>query len=526
MKKGASLIPFRHRGAVYHNLSLPLLFEQVLRRGEGLLAKDGQLVVNTGKYTGRSPHDKFLVRDDETRDQVWWGKHNPPIDPEIFHALEKKVAAHLGKRDLYIQDCYAGADPEYRMPLRIISEVAWHSLFAHNMFIPEQDPSKLRDFRPEFMVYDAANYRAEPATDGTRSEAFILIDFCRRLVLIGGTGYAGETKKSIFTVMNYLLPDRGVLPMHCSANIGESGDVALFFGLSGTGKTTCSSDPLRRMIGDDEHGWSKRGVFNFEGGCYAKVINLSPWDEPVIYGCIHRFGALLENVVIDPETRNIDLNDDSRTANTRASYPISFIPNAELSGRVGHPNNIFMLACDASGILPPIAKITPAQAMYHFLSGYTAKVAGTERGVVEPQVTFSTCFGAPFMSRHPTVYAKILGEKIRLSNAQCWLVNTGWTGGPYGVGQRISITYTRALVTAALTGKFEGISMRSHPIFKVRVPTECPGVPPEILWPRDTWANKRAYDEKARHLAGLFTDNFRSFTEFADEGVRRAGPRA
>ncbi len=523
-KTDLPLLPFIHHGQVFRNLPTPILYEHALRRGEGLVGRDGQLVVNTGKYTGRSPNDKFLVRDDQTAKTVWWGKHNPPIEPGVFDRLEHRVTAHLQNRDLYVQDCYVGADPDYRLPLRVVSEVAWHSIFARNMFLPENSAAKLRRFKPDFMVLDAMNYQAVPAEDGTRSEAFVVINFAKRLVLIGGTAYAGETKKSIFTVMNYLLPERGVLPMHCSANIGARGDVALFFGLSGTGKTTLSSDPNRKMIGDDEHGWSDRGVFNFEGGCYAKVINLSAKDEPVIWDCIHRFGALLENVTIDLASREIDLNDDSRTANTRASYPLELIDNVELKGRGGHPRNVIMLTCDAFGILPPIAKLTPDQAMYHFLSGYTAKVAGTERGVVEPQVTFSTCFGAPFMSRQPTVYADLLGKKIAKHNAQCWLVNTGWTGGPYGVGHRLSIAHTRALVAAALTGKLDDVEFRPDPVFHVLVPTTCPDVPPEVLWPSNTWVDKRAYQKQAKELARLFNQNFEAFKKMGHKALAKVAP--
>jgi len=526
VKKGKGIaLPFHHRARVFRNLPTPVLYEHVVRRGEGLIAHLGPLVVNTGKYTGRSPNDKFLVRDKITRDHIWWGKNNPPLGPAGYDGLERRVTGHLQNRDLYIQDCYVGADPEYRLPLRVISEVAWHSIFARNMFIPEHNPKKLREFEPAFTVIDAMNFEAVPEIDHTTSEAFVVINFTKKRVLIGGTAYAGETKKSVFTVMNYLLPARGVLPMHCSANIGAQGDVALFFGLSGTGKTTLSSDPNRRMIGDDEHGWTDRGVFNFEGGCYAKVIDLSPQDEPVIYDCVHRYGTILENVIIDPATRHFDLNDNSRTVNTRASYPISFIDNSEPSGRGGHPANVIMLTCDAFGILPPIAKLTPEQAMYHFLSGYTAKVAGTERGVVEPQVTFSTCFGAPFMSRHPMVYAELLGERLRKNKVQCWLINTGWSEGPFGVGHRIRIAHTRAMVSAALTGKLDGVEMRADPLFRVLVPTSCPDVPPEILWQRDTWSNHRAYGEQAKKLASLFTENFKTFKDCAGKEVLKAAPK-
>jgi phosphoenolpyruvate carboxykinase (ATP) len=524
VRKKDALLPFLHWGRVFHNLPAPILIEHATQRLEGVLARDGALVVATGKYTGRSPNDKFLVRDEVTCDHVWWGKHNPPMEPAVFDGLERRVAAHLQHRDLYVQDCYVGTDSAYRLPLRIISEVAWHSAFARNMFLPEDNPKKLRNFKPAFTLIDAMTFHADPALDGTRSEAFVALNFTKKLVLIGGTAYAGETKKAIFTVMNYLLPERGVLPMHCSANIGARGGSALFFGLSGTGKTTVSSDPHRRMIGDDEHGWTERGVFNFEGGCYAKVISLSAQDEPVIWNSIHRFGTILENVTIDPESRLIDLNDDSRTANTRGSYPISFIADAELSGRGGHPRNVIMLTCDAFGILPPVAKLTPQQAIYHFLSGYTAKVAGTERGIVKPQVTFSTCFGAPFMSRRPTVYADLLRERIHRHKVQCWLVNTGWTGGPYGVGRRMSIAHTRAMVSAALTGKLDRVELRADPIFKVLVPTSCPDVPAELLSPRSTWKDKRAYQAKAKRLAQLFTENFDIFQKMGCDDLCEAAP--
>ena len=424
-----------------------------------------------------------------------------------------------------MQDCYAGADPRYRLAVRIITEQAWHSLFARHMFIPETDPSKLAEHAPQFTVIDIPSFKADPARHGTRSDVFIFVNFGRKLVLIGGTSYAGEIKKSIFTVLNYTLPLKGVLSMHCSANVGPSGDTALFFGLSGTGKTTLSSDPQRQLIGDDEHGWSDRGVFNFEGGCYAKVIKLSAEAEPQIYQTTRRFGTILENVVIDPKTRTLNLDDASYTENTRGSYPISFIENSVPSGQAGHPSNIVMLTADAYGVLPPIARLTPDAAMYHFLSGYTARVAGTEKGVTEPKATFSTCFGAPFLPLNPNVYAKMLGEKIARHQSRVWLVNTGWTGGPYGIGSRMRISHTRAMITAALGGHLDKVTYQKHPIFNVDVPTSCPGVPSDVLDPRTTWKDTAAYDTQARKLAEMFVENFKAFEKDVAASVKEAGPR-
>jgi phosphoenolpyruvate carboxykinase (ATP) len=510
---------------VFWNLTVPELYEEAIRRREGLLAEDGQLVCRTGPHTGRSPNDKFIVREPSSEAHVWWGPVNRPIEPDRFETLYRALVASLEGKELFVQDCYVGADPAYRMPIRVITEMAWHSLFARHLFIPESDEARLAAHRAEFTVIDAPAFRADPALHGTNSEVFILVHFGRRLVLIGGTSYAGEIKKSIFTVMNYLLPLKQVVPMHCSANVGPEGDVALFFGLSGTGKTTLSSDPERRLIGDDEHGWSDRGVFNFEGGCYAKMIRLSAEAEPQIWAATHRFGALLENVVVDPRTRRLDLDDDSLTENTRGAYPLSFIAHAVPDGRAGHPRHIVMLTADAFGVMPPIARLSPEAAMYHFLSGYTAKVAGTEKGVSEPRATFSTCFGAPFMVWHPTVYARALGERIARHGTRVWLVNTGWTGGPYGVGRRMAIADTRAMIRAALTGALDGVPFTRDPIFNVEVPTVCPGVAAAVLSPRGTWAHPADYDRTARTLAHMFVENFRTFAGDVAPEVREAGPR-
>lgn len=509
---------------VYWNLSTPLLYEEAIRRREGRLAHLGPLVVRTGQHTGRAPQDKFIVRESSSADQVWWGKVNQPMEPADFETLRRRLLAYLQGRDLFVQDCFAGADPAYRLPIRVITETAWHSLFARDIFI-QATPVDLAAHVPEFTLINAPNFHAIPEVDATRSEVVIVVNFAQRIVLIGGTQYAGEIKKSIFTVLNYLLPQRGVLSMHCSANIGAGGDTAVFFGLSGTGKTTLSADPTRVLIGDDEHGWSDRGVFNFEGGCYAKVIRLSRDAEPEIYETTRRFGTLLENVAMDSSTGRLNLDDDSLTENTRAAYPISHIPRASLDGRGGHPANIIMLTADAFGVLPPISRLTPAQAMYHFLSGYTAKVAGTEKGITEPQATFSACFGAPFMALSPTVYAKLLGEKIAGHHVSVWLVNTGWSGGAYGVGQRMKIGYTRAMVRAALGGALTDVPMVPDPVFGVAVPTACPDVPAAVLDPRATWTDKAAYDVQARTLARMFAENFTAFADHAPADVRDAGPR-
>jgi phosphoenolpyruvate carboxykinase (ATP) len=510
---------------VYWNLSPAALYEEAVRRGEGQIAADGPFVALTTPHTGRSPNDKFTVREPSSEDNIWWGKTNQAIEQNKFERLYRKVVAHLNERELFVRDAYAGADPRYRLNVRVVNENAWPNLFIYDLFI-RPSAAELAEFTPDFTILHAPGCKADPAEDGTRSETFIVLNFARRMILIGGTRYAGEMKKSIFTTLNYLLPQQGVFPMHCSANVGPDGDVALFFGLSGTGKTTLSADPSRGLIGDDEHGWSDHGVFNFEGGCYAKVIRLSPEAEPQIYATTQRFGTVLENVVIDPETRALRLDDDSITENTRGAYPIHFIENAVLSGQGGHPKNVLFLTADAFGVLPPISRLTREQAMYHFLSGYTAKVAGTERDVTEPQATFSTCFGAPFLPLHPTTYSRMLGEKLEQHNATVWLVNTGWSGGPYGVGQRMKIAYTRAMVHAALDGSLADVPTEPDPIFSVHVPVSCPHVPPEILKPRNTWADQDAYDAKARDLAARFEKNFAQFAEMAKPEVRAAGPHA
>jgi phosphoenolpyruvate carboxykinase (ATP) len=510
---------------VYWNMSVPALYEEAVRRREAAISIDGPLVCRTGQHTGRSPNDKFIVQEPSSADRVWWSKVNRPIDPKHFDALHQRMQNYVEGREIFVQDCYAGADPRYRMPVRIITEQAWHSLFAKHMFIDVPDAIGAPAHEPEFTVIDMPGLHAEPATHGTNSEVFIILNFKAKTVLIGGTSYAGEIKKSIFTVMNYVLPLRNVLSMHCSANVGPQGDVALFFGLSGTGKTTLSSDPERNLIGDDEHGWSEDGVFNVEGGCYAKMIRLSAEAEPQIYETTRRFGTVLENVKMDANTRALDLDDDSLTENTRGAYPLEFIDNAVASGQAGHPRNIVMLTADAFGVLPPIARLTPAGAMYHFLSGYTAKVAGTEKGVTEPKATFSTCFGAPFMVLHPTVYAKFLGDKIARHDARVWLVNTGWTGGPYGVGSRMKISHTRAMIRAALAGALDSVQYETDTTFNLDLPKSCPGVPPEVLKPRNTWADQGAYDDQARKLARMFADNFRMFESDAATDVKAAGPK-
>jgi len=516
----------RNVHVAHWNYGVAALYEEALRRREGVLAAGGPLVVRTGHHTGRSANDKFIVEDPASRDNIDWGAVNRPILPARFEGVEARLLSYLQDHEVFIQDCWAGADPNYRVGVRVITETAWHSLFAHNMFIAPT-PQELAGFVPDFTIIQAPRFHALPERDGTNSENFVLVNFERRLVLIGGTSYAGEIKKSVFSILNYLLPERGVLPMHASANLGPGGDAAVFFGLSGTGKTTLSADPQRVLIGDDEHGWSDAGIFNFEGGCYAKVIRLERDAEPEIYATTERYGTVLENVVVDMETRCLDLDDASLTENTRASYPIEYIPNASSSGTAGQPNNVIMLTADAFGVLPPIARLSPQQAMYHFLSGYTAKVAGTEKGLgKEPQATFSTCFGAPFMPRHPSVYAGMLGERIARHGVDCWLVNTGWTGGAFGTGQRMPIAHTRALLRAALEGSLGQASMQVDPLFGLSVPESCPGVPQGVLTPRSTWADKSAYDAAARTLVGRFQDNFTQYNDYVDAGVRAAAPEA
>ena len=510
-------------GAVqYWNLGTAPLVEAALANGEGILAKDGPLVVKTGKHTGRSASDKFIVRDAETESTVWWGKTNVPMTPEHFAALKVDFFAALGQKDkLYIADLFGGSQPEHRVNVRIINEFAWHNLFIRTLLVrPGAD--ELAGFMPEYTIIDLPTFRADPARHGSRSETVIAVNFTEKLILIGGTRYAGEMKKSVFGILNYLLPTRGVMPMHCSANIGPNGDTAVFFGLSGTGKTTLSADASRTLIGDDEHGWSDTAVFNFEGGCYAKMINLSAEAEPEIFATTKRFGTVLENVVIDEETREIDLNDNSLAENSRGSYPIDFIPNASEKNLGPVPKNIIFLTADAYGVLPPIARLTPDQAMYHFLSGYTARVAGTEIGVTEPSATFSTCFGAPFMPRHPSVYGNLLKERINKGGVTCWLVNTGWTGGKYGVGQRMPIKVTRALLNAALDGSLNDAEFRTDPNFGFQVPVAVPGVDKTILDPRATWNDKAAYDETAGKLVKQFVDNFAQFENHVDASVREA----
>ena len=526
--RGISQYGVEHHGVtnartVYWNLPAPMIYEQAIRRGEGRIALDGPLVTRTGKHTGRAPNDRFIVREASSEDKIAWGAVNKPFDADRFDAMHRKVLAYLQNRDIFVQDCYVGAAHGYRRSVRLVSETAWHSLFAQNMFIrPATD--ELPGMQPDFTIIHVPGLRAVPEFDGTHSEAFILVNFGKRLVLVGGTAYAGEVKKSVFGFMNYILPQDGVMSMHSSANVDAAGKSAVYFGLSGTGKTTLSADPERTLIGDDEHGWSDDGIFNFEGGCYAKVIRLSGTTEPEIYGTTRRFGTIIENVIMDETSRMLDLDDAAITENTRAAYPISHIPNASATGTAGHPSDVIMLTCDAFGVLPPIARLSPDQAMYHFLSGYTAKVAGTEEGVTEPEATFSTCFGAPFMPLHPTVYAKLLGEKIAKHKVRAWLVNTGWSGGSYGVGSRMKLPYTRSMLHAALDGRLDSVNYVCDPVFGVEVPTECPDVPPEVLTPRATWADVAAYDAKARELARLFNENFKSYESHVTSGVRAAGP--
>jgi phosphoenolpyruvate carboxykinase (ATP) len=510
--------------ACHRNLPVPALYEHALARGEGVIGTHGQFIVDTGDHTGRSPKDKFFVREPGSERHIDWGDTNKPFEPAAFDALFDRVSAYLSEREVYSLDAYVGADPRYRLPIRVVAEFAWHSLFSRNLFIvPEKAPES---FAPEFTIVDAALFNADPARDKTRSSTFVLVNFARRIILIGGTRYAGEIKKSVFTIMNYLMPLRDTLPMHCSANVGPKGDTAVFFGLSGTGKTTLSADAQRPLIGDDEHGWSADGVFNFEGGCYAKAVKLSQSAEPEIWAATHRFGTVLENVAYNPKTRALDLDSQEKTENTRSAYPIEYIPNIVPGSQAGHPQTIIMLTADAFGVLPPISRLTPAQAMYHFLSGYTAKVAGTERGVTEPSATFSTCFGAPFMVHHPTVYAKLLGERIEKHNVTCWLVNTGWTGGPYGTGNRMKIAYTRAMVNAAIDGRLANVQCATDPFFGLQIPQAVPDVPADVLNPRDAWTDKAAYDAQARKLAELFAENFKRFEAQANAEVLAAAIKA
>ena len=512
------LFPIR----IHANLTPPTLIEHALRRSEGVLTDRGAFTAVTAPHTGRSAKDKFLVDEPGIGEQIWWEK-NARIDPAAFERLQEDVRGHLDAREVFVQDLFAGADPAFRLPVRFVTPNAWHALFVRNMFIRAL-PAELAQFRPGFTVLHAPDLQADPARHGTRSGTFVVISFAKKVVLIGGTRYAGEMKKSIFSALNYLLPAQGVMPMHCSANIGPSGDTAIFFGLSGTGKTTLSADPTRQLIGDDEHGWSDRGVFNFEGGCYAKVIRLRPETEPEIYAATQMFGTVLENVVLDPTTRAVNFDADTITENTRACYPLQSIPNHVPSGAGGHPKNVVFLAADAFGVMPPIARLTAEQAMYHFLSGYTAKVAGTERGVTEPTATFSACFGAPFLPLHPSVYAQMLGERIGKHRVKVWLVNTGWTGGPYGTGSRMKLSLTRAMLRAALSGALDSVKFTRDPVFGFEVPGSVPEVPQQVLSPRGTWADPKAYDAQAKKLAAMFRENFEQYKAQVPDAVAKAGP--
>ena len=519
---GPEAFGFEKLKRVYANLDAPHLVEESLKRGEARLARGGALVADTGVHTGRSPKDKFIVKDKTTQDEIWWD-NNGAITPAHFEALLKDFIAHARGKELFVQDLHGGADPAHRLRNRVCTELAWHSLFIRNLLI-RPEPGELAGFVPELTIVDLPSFKADKERHGARSETIIACDFSRRIVLICGSSYAGEMKKSVFAYLNYILPAKGVMPMHCSANVGPGGDVAIFFGLSGTGKTTLSADPARTLLGDDEHGWSQDGVFNFEGGCYAKTIRLSREAEPEIHATTGRFGTVLENVTIHPVTRLPDFDDGSRTENTRAAYPLEFIANASPTGRAGVPKNVVMLTCDAFGVLPPIAKLTPAEAMYHFLSGYTAKVAGTEKGVREPEATFSTCFGAPFMPRHPSVYGNLLRDLIAKHHVDCWLVNTGWTGGKYGEGRRMPIRVTRRLLSAALDGSLARADFRRDPYFGFAVPSSVPGVEPHILFPVKTWTRKAEFDKTARRLIGMFRENFKRFEGHVDESVKAAAP--
>ncbi len=512
--------------AAHYNLGAPALMQEAVARGEGEIGNGGAFLVSTGKHTGRSPQDKFVVREPSVEAHVWW-ENNKPMDADAFEALRVDMVAHLSGRELFVQDLFGGADPAYRLNVRVCTELAWHGLFIRHL-LRRPEPSELKSFDPQFTILNVPSFKADPAKHGCRSETVIAISFERKLILIGGTSYAGENKKSVFSILNYLLPDRGVMPMHCSANhaIGDPDDAAVFFGLSGTGKTTLSADPSRILIGDDEHGWSDRGVFNFEGGCYAKTIDLSAEAEPEIFATTSRFSTVIENMVYDPVTRELDFHDDSLTPNMRAAYPLDYISNASDTGLGGAPGNVVMLTCDAFGVLPPIARLTPAQAMYHFLSGFTSKVAGTEKGVTEPQPTFSTCFGAPFMPRRPEVYGALLRDKIAQHGAVCWLVNTGWTGGAYGAGKRMPIKATRALLSAALDGSLNDVEFRKDPNFGFEVPVSVDGVDDQLLDPRRTWADKDAYDRQAAKLVQMFTDNFAQYEPHVGDEVRAAAPGA
>ncbi len=524
IEPGLEYLGLRNLNKVHWNHSTPVLYEHAVKYGEAKIAHLGSLLVNTGKITGRSPNDKFIVRDKHTENIVNWGKINVPIDEQKFDQLFERVKAFLQNRDIFVQDAWAGADKKCRIPVRVITTYAWQSLFARNMLINVKDAAEQENFKPEFTVIDLPSFLGNPEIDGLNSETFILVNFTKGLVLIGGTHYAGEIKKSVFSALNYLLPLKGILGMHCSANKGKNGDTALLFGLSGTGKTTLSADPARALIGDDEHGWSDDGIFNFEGGCYAKVIWLSHDAEPEIWATTRKFGTVLENVVFDPKSRHIDLNDASLTENTRAAYPLTHLDNIVPDGLGDHPKNIIFLTADAFGVLPPIAKLTTEQAVYHFLSGYTAKVAGTEKGITEPQATFSTCFGAPFMPLPPVKYAELLGQKIKKHNVKCWLLNTGWIGGPYGIGSRISIKYTRILLNAALDGLLDNVKYGKDLLFGLDVPVTCPQIPDELFKTRDQWPDKAAFDKKAAELAQKFRENFKQYETMVGKDISASGP--
>jgi phosphoenolpyruvate carboxykinase (ATP) len=515
----------RNPERVHWNLTVPALYEEAARRHEGLIAQHGPIVFHTGRHTGRSPKDKFIVRTPDSERDIWWGSVNQPFDPENFDRIYHRLLNQLDGRELFVQDLYAVAEPRYRLPVRVITVTPYHSMFARNMFLGAPAGAQI-DREPAFTVIDDPKFNAMPDVEGTRTEVCVLLNFERRLLLIGGTSYAGEIKKAVFTVLNYLLPRDGILSMHCSANYGRRGDVALFFGLSGTGKTTLSTDPERTLIGDDEHGWSDDGIFNFEGGSYAKTIRISAASEPLIYAAVHRFGTVLENVVIDPHTRELDLDDASLTENTRAAFPLSYVPGVDASGVAGHPESVIFLTADAFGVLPPVARLSLEQAQYYFLSGYTAKVAGTEKGVTEPQPNFSTCFAAPFLVWPPTTYARMLRERLEQHRSRVWLINTGWTGGAYGTGSRIDIESTRAMVRAALSGDLDNAPTYCDPIFNLAVPERVPGVPDVLLHPRDTWPDPEAYDRQARKLASMFEENFAgNFRGLVPTSVAAAGPR-
>jgi len=525
IKQSLEKIGLTNLERIYWNTPSPSLYERVVRRREGHLSHMGPLVVRTGYYTGRAAQDKFLVDEPSSRGKIWWGEINQRFPEDCFDALSRRVFDYLETQQVFVQDCFAGADPAYEVPVRVITQDAWHALFTRTMLIRPVDIGReIGVDEPQFTIVHVPHFHALPSKQHTNSEAFVILHLGKRLALIGGTSYAGEIKKTIFTLMNYMLPQQGILSMHASANVGEDGGCAVFFGLSGTGKTTLSADPERRLIGDDEHGWSDEGVFNIEGGCYAKVIRLSKEKEPEIYGMTQQFGTILENVRFDVDSRRVDLNDDCLTENTRAAYPIPHLPNAIYPGVAGHPKNIVMLTADAFGVLPPIAKLSPEQAKYYFLLGYTAKVAGTEAGVTEPEAVFSPCFGAPFMPMHPDIYARLLGKKVAEHHVSCWLINTGWSGGPYGIGERMDITATRAMLNAALSGQLNDVAYSEHPIFRLQMPATCPGVDANVLNPVCAWDDAGAYETKARELAGMFHKAFDDIAGDIEPELAAVGP--